>query len=504
MSSIYSEYTIYKTNELVKIVPSQSDSEVVHSRMYLEIERSNPLTVKYVQSNGAIPLPPSNTLLAKPQKAYGILGFLPFTKDDVRMIIITGRKYVGDMPHPLFQVTQTDVIALGTDAASTVNPANPDCAEFRRLLGRITKVKSLFFATSWDATLNAQKRARVLDSEILRNVPLWNRADKRLFWNYGLVQPLIDIHANEWILPTFMGHAELKETAINGIPFKFAIVSRRHRTRAGMRLFARGIDSEYNTANSVETEQLLMIPRKFSEKEGGVDNLKSEKVNEMMVVASYVMARGSIPVYWSQLPDVRYKPPMTLTEPHAVNAAAAKEHFTFMVKTYGAPVHCVNLIDSKGKEGVLAAEFEKCAKEAKEKGGVEVEYTHFDFHRECKGGKTERLSILMDMVKDSVEKIGYFAQEVPVDVEKCGGNGGDMMKNPVCEQKGCFRVNCIDSLDRTNVVQSLIARKILEKQFVKFGIFKNDKETIDDYPEFLYIYKNCNFIYLFIYMYIYV
>ena len=482
MSNIYSEYTVYKTNELVKIVPLDSKkpasaTEVEGSRMYLDIERSSPLTVKYVQSNGSIPLPSSDALIAKPQKIYGILGFLPFTSRDVRMIVITERKYVGDMPYPLFQVVKTDVITLGTDAASTVSAENPDCAEYRRLLSRILKVKSLFFATSWDATLNSKKRAEVYLNDTLRSVPLWARADKKLFWNFSLVQPLIDINANEWILPVFMGHAELKKTSINGSELDFAIVSRRYRHRAGMRLFARGIDAAHHTANTVETEQLLIIPQKDS---GSVPK---------KVVASYVLTRGSIPVYWSQLPDVRYKPPMTLTEPHIVNSAAAKEHFTFMVKGYGAPVHCVNLIDLKGKELVLANEFGKCAEEAKGLG-VEIEYTHFDFHKECKGGKTERLSILMEKIVGSVEKIGYFAQVLPCDVEALQ-KGMDSVEEPICNQKGVFRVNCIDSLDRTNVVQSLIARKILEKQMVKFGIFKNESETIDNYPDFLYIYKNC-------------
>ena len=32
---------------------------------------------------------------------------------------------------------------------------------------------------------------------------------------------------------------------------------------------------------------------------------------------------------------------------------------------------------------------------------------------------------------------------------------------PLCNQEGIFRVNCMDCLDRTNVVQSLFARGIL-------------------------------------------
>ena len=37
-------------------------------------------------------------------------------------------------------------------------------------------------------------------------------------------------------------------------------------------------------------------------------------------------------------------------------------------------------------------------------------------------------------------------------------------KGMICDQLGVFRVNCIDCLDRTNVVQSAIARIILETQ----------------------------------------
>ena len=33
-------------------------------------------------------------------------------------------------------------------------------------------------------------------------------------------------------------------------------------------------------------------------------------------------------------------------------------------------------------------------------------------------------------------------------------------------QGGVFRVNCMDSLDRTNVVQSMLARRILQKQLL--------------------------------------
>ena len=38
--------------------------------------------------------------------------------------------------------------------------------------------------------------------------------------------------------------------------------------------------------------------------------------------------------------------------------------------------------------------------------------------------------------------------------------------NLVNTQKGVFRTNCIDCLDRTNVVQGLMAKRILHIQFI--------------------------------------
>ncbi|KAG8383716.1 hypothetical protein BUALT_Bualt04G0042800 [Buddleja alternifolia] len=50
-------------------------------------------------------------------------------------------------------------------------------------------------------------------------------------------------------------------------------------------------------------------------------------------------------------------------------------------------------------------------------------------------------------------------------------------------QVGVLRTNCIDCLDRTNVTQSIIARKMLESQLRRLGVF-NAEETISRHPNF--------------------
>ena len=56
-------------------------------------------------------------------------------------------------------------------------------------------------------------------------------------------------------------------------------------------------------------------------------------------------------------------------------------------------------------------------------------------------------------------------------------------------QTGVFRVNCIDCLDRTNVVQSMLARVVLETQLVKLGVIASG-QGIRMHPDFLSIYRN--------------
>lgn len=42
-------------------------------------------------------------------------------------------------------------------------------------------------------------------------------------------------------------------------------------------------------------------------------------------------------------------------------------------------------------------------------------------------------------------------------------------------QTGVFRTNCIDCLDRTNVVQSMIARRSVAHQLVQLGVLTSDQ-----------------------------
>ncbi|OBS80783.1 hypothetical protein A6R68_21003 [Neotoma lepida] len=144
--------------------------------------------------------------------------------------------------------------------------------------------------------------------------------------------------------------------SINGKYFDWILISRRSCFRAGVRYYVRGIDSEGHAANFVETEQIV--------------HYNGNR-------ASFVQTRGSIPVFWSQRPNLKYKP-----QPQ-INKVA-------------------NHVNHKGSEKPLEQTF---AKMVSSLGSGMIRYIAFDFHKECKNMRWDRLSILLDQVAEIQDEL---------------------------------------------------------------------------------------------------
>ena len=88
----------------------------------------------------------------------------------------------------------------------------------------------------------------------------------------------------------------------------------------------------------------------------------------------------------------------------------------------------------------------------------------FDFHKECKGMKFENALKLIDSLQEHIDKFNVYFW-----IERAEGEKHSEDKL-FCSQEVVFRTNCMDCLDRTNVIQSSIARYVLSAQMVRFGI----------------------------------
>jgi len=157
---------------------------------------------------------------------------------------------------------------------------------------------------------------------------------------------------------------------------------------------------------------------------------------------------------------LKYKPRIRIFDEGKAEEAF-RAHTSDHIARYGDTV-MLDLIDQKGMEGTLGSMFASISKRASK----ELKHVAFDFHKQCAGMRYDKLTILMDQISEDMKRHGFF-------YEKDG--------TVVQSQAGVCRTNCIDCLDRTNVVQSMVARIVLREQLIHFGILERGAK-IDQYP----------------------
>ncbi|XP_028983636.1 phosphatidylinositide phosphatase SAC2 isoform X2 [Betta splendens] len=327
----------------------------------------------------------------------------------------------------------------------------------RRLLDELYKIfmdsDSFYYSMTYDLTNSVQRQG---DSD-KSSLPLWKQVDDRFFWNKHMIQDLTDLKVPEadfWVIPIIQGFVQVEELVVNynetsdeerSSPetppqevtcvddihprFTVALISRRSRHRAGMRYKRRGVDTDGHVANYVETEQLIHVHSH---------------------TLSFVQTRGSVPVFWSQA-GYRYNPRPRLEKGEKETMAFFAAHFEEQLKLYKKQV-IVNLVDQSGREKIIGDAY---MKQVLLYNNPNLTYVSFDFHEHCRGMKFENVQILTDAISDIITDTKWAW------VDQAG---------VICKQEGIFRVNCMDCLDRTNVVQAAVARVVMEQQLKKLGV----------------------------------
>ena len=297
------------------------------------------------------------------------------------------------------------------------------------------------------------------------------------FWNRHLISPFIDIDAHNYVLPLLQGFVgqreftiaapeppstesgesteERKEGRILGDKneseavevddaqkryYFLTLISRRSVQRPGLRYLRRGVDDDGNTANTVETEQILSVPDWDSSKN----------------FYTYLQVRGSIPLYFSQSPYA-FKPVPVLHHSTNTNQIAFERHFRDLSRRYGK-IQAVSLIDKQAGELKVGEQYERYAQSLNEAGGIDgtpLGLEWFDFHNECRGMKFENVSRLVNRLQTTLDDYGYTTIQ---DHQVRHG------------QTGIVRTNCMDCLDRTGVAQSAFGQWALEQQLRQEGI----------------------------------
>lgn len=445
----------------------------------------------------------------------GILGIIKL-KLDKYVIVITKTEPVGRLRgQQVYKIVATEFLPLRERPLH-----DPDEDTYLAYLKATIASGPMYFSYSIDLT-NAFQRQAQADLSL----PMWKRADERFFWNRFVQTDLIDFRqgggsgnsaklyqqtgADPYILPVISGMLRIRPAKIKTTSFTFALITRKSRHRGGTRYFSRGIDDQGHVSNFNETEQIVILNDTAGPAVGyaGGDGASSKaggSASETQVL-SYVQTRGSVPVFWAEVNDLHYTPKLQI---RGVDTAqnAARRHFTEQIRVYGDN-YLVNLVNQRGREERVKKAYEQMVRLLVSSPDEEIQpgrdtsemiheiapmgerqrmdrlhYVYFDFHNETKGLKWHRAQLLLDQLRDNLEKGGYFKG-----VDMPGNNTGAFEIR--LKQTAVVRTNCMDCLDRTNVVQSMLGRWALTRQLQDAGILSASENVSDD-STFEHLYRN--------------
>ncbi|KAK0731107.1 SacI homology domain-containing protein [Lasiosphaeris hirsuta] len=427
-----------------------------------------------------------------PRPIYGTLGLISIGRDVFLCVITQASRVATLRPGETVEKIEAvqffclnsaeydDVVAIDpydidADAASVYGqnlnrrdvPVEHPCLELQKLLGNGT----FYYSTDFDVTNRMQDRPADAVAFDIDNF------DESFLWNSYMIRPLVEFRSRlqqqdrdeldasriltsairgfcrSWVIP--QASAPLG-SAKAGLPSYLTVISRLSCRRAGTRFNSRGIDDDGNVANFVETETTYWSPSG--------------------VVFSYAQVRGSVPVFWEQaaglLPNQQK---ITITRSADGTQPAFDKHFAELEQGYGA-VHVVNLL-SATKPGELELTslyrhgIQNCPLSLP--GGAQMRDhallrdTEFDFHAETKGPQGyEAANQIRRYIEDSADGFAYYLAQESDDAAAEQNGRSASPKNRryvvVLQQEGVFRTNCLDCLDRTNLIQTIISQMAVE------------------------------------------
>eukprot|EP00735_Rhodelphis_limneticus_P009063 TRINITY_DN2515_c0_g1::TRINITY_DN2515_c0_g1_i1::g.19455::m.19455 TRINITY_DN2515_c0_g1::TRINITY_DN2515_c0_g1_i1::g.19455 ORF type:complete len:657 (-),score=195.19,sp/Q6GM29/SAC1_XENLA/38.33/6e-111,Syja_N/PF02383.13/4.7e-78 TRINITY_DN2515_c0_g1_i1:46-2016(-) len=412
---VYDSFYIYTHRNNIDIVPSSGDA--TH---FVTFDRDNGSSS--IQEIGI------RETRGKPEDAtagHAIFGVIRLLAGPY-ILLVTDRKLVLNQidGHPICKVEEIKILRVLRSDSFLSDEQRAYEAQYLALLESALKMH-FYYSISFDVTHTQQRIAGLTPEQ--KALPLADRADGRFFWNSHLCSDFAHPVLKRFITPMMSGYVEaVSNVQVGDRNVTVVLISRRSRYRQGTRFNVRGVSPNGEAANYAETEQVVLHP------DGSL--------------TANVQIRGSIPLMWRQYVTGRYMPESemltsSVMAPEQVHAFSS--HFKEQVDKY-MNVMCVNLIDKKNKHGQLMLG-DAYKAHVDNLNNSHVHYVWFDFHHECRKMKYGNLSKLIDSVRSEIERYGHFVRDPAGRVQSM--------------QTGVFRTNCMDNLDRTNVVQSLFARQ---------------------------------------------
>ncbi|KAG4301089.1 hypothetical protein PCK1_002788 [Pneumocystis canis] len=309
------------------------------------------------------------------------------------------------------------------DSFSKQNEPEHPCESIRKLL----LSGSFYFSSNFDITRRIQDRIE-FDFNI-------DKSDDQFLWNSYMISELLVFRSRlieseksaldkgrflVYVIRGFVGTVVCK---VGSVLSTLILISRLSYKKAGTRFNSRGIDDDGNVANFVETETLLIINH---------------------FCFSFCQIRGSVPVFWEQEGIQMFGQKVEITRPFEATHTSFEKHFNSLINKYGY-VHIVNLLCQNGGEKLLLNSYRQHIDSLKGDLFHLICCSEFDFHAEVKNGGYDQASKVLYYVDDNIKNFSYYLEDM-------------RKRNIILQQNGVFRTNCLDCLDRTNLVQALVSK----------------------------------------------
>ncbi|KAK8874407.1 hypothetical protein PGQ11_004921 [Apiospora arundinis] len=424
-----------------------------------------------------------------PRPIYGTLGLITIGQDVFLSVVTQANRVASVRPgETVERIANVDFFCLNSaeyDNVYSLNPYDNELSDgnapYGQNLGRregeveypyqelqkLLSNGSFYYSTDFDLTNRLQDRPVDSASFDIDNF------DDSFLWNSFMVSPLVQFrsrllaHEREALdasriltsaIRGFCSTVKIPQsaaplsTAKTGLPSFLTVISRLSCKRAGTRFNSRGIDDDGHVANFVESETIYWSPSG--------------------TLFSYAQVRGSVPIFWEQSAGlIPGQQKIAITRSAEGSQPAFNKHFEDLEQSYGA-VHVVNLLsESKPGEAELTQRYHfgvnHCSlsrpDEKQNRDHTLLRVTDYDFHAETKTLGYEAAKDIRNYIEHSADGFAYYLAEEMNDA-------GDAAQDPlgrnrmvvVLQQEGVFRTNCLDCLDRTNLIQTLISQLAMQ------------------------------------------
>ena len=386
--------------------------------------------------------------------AKAILGIINIREIEY-LLFVTSSEIVGKIKNEIiYRISEVDFCEIPNGQIKYNDEEQID--QIKNGIAKLLKL-GFYYSFGLDLTNSQQNQAKILyDKKYknkLTNLNLDNFEDKikriymtsykKYFYNYNLYKRFMNNDTKEpidytFITPIICGYVGMFDYQINNKEVQIILITRRSQNFAGTRYNTRGINDDGNVANYCESEQILISG----------DSM-----------CSFSQLRGSAPVFFDQIGLTAYT---DITRNQDLTKQAFSKHLQELSVDYPL-IYFVNLLNQKKSvEAPIISEFEKQIKLIQDNNNLR--YTFFDMQNECQKDNYSRIDILMNNIIPILEIFNFFSKNI-------GTN------EIYCIQKGTTRTNCLDCLDRTNVIQTRISWLVLQNMF-KF--LKLDNESLNN------------------------